>query len=439
MSEQTANIGLPYILPSQAQKHVTHNEALRMLDAVVQLAVLDRDLAAPPASPDAGARYIIAASPTGAWTGHAGSVAAWQDGAWNFYPPEIGWRCWIADENELLVFDGSAWVKAQRTQGLALFGINTTADSSNRLAVRSTASLFDHVGFGHQHKINKATSADTASLLFQTGYSGRAEIGTAGDDNLHLKVSADGTAWNEAMVVQRSTGMPSFPKGIRHDASGLPLVQLLPCSPVPEIWRIDAARPATPRTFAIASISSALLNLSANAAQIFGASMAGVCMVRVWNTSKSPAQSAWVLGVNSATQLVVSNAAHIAGWSNGETLRLGDPNPTGSNVLEMVAIDISPYMQTHLGAVFAQKGVLLATYASATGGSASVDGSGNGAAGSVAGTAAMSDGTRNFGMVTLFTTVLSPVSGSNLVFVREPLGAASAMSICYMRLQGVFV
>jgi hypothetical protein len=32
----------------------------------VQLSVLDRDLAAPPGSPANGARYIVAASPTGA-------------------------------------------------------------------------------------------------------------------------------------------------------------------------------------------------------------------------------------------------------------------------------------------------------------------------------------------------------------------------------------
>jgi Protein of unknown function (DUF2793) len=46
--DATSNLHLPFIVAAQAQKHVTHNEALRALDAVVQLAVLDRDLAAPP-------------------------------------------------------------------------------------------------------------------------------------------------------------------------------------------------------------------------------------------------------------------------------------------------------------------------------------------------------------------------------------------------------
>ena len=40
------------------------------------LQLVDRDLATPPATPSDGARYIIAASPTGAWTGHAGTQGA---------------------------------------------------------------------------------------------------------------------------------------------------------------------------------------------------------------------------------------------------------------------------------------------------------------------------------------------------------------------------
>ncbi|MGC4023892.1 MAG: DUF2793 domain-containing protein [Mesorhizobium sp.] len=57
--EETSNLALPYILPSQAQKHVTHNEALRRLDALVQLAVVSRATGTPPASPTEGDRYIV--------------------------------------------------------------------------------------------------------------------------------------------------------------------------------------------------------------------------------------------------------------------------------------------------------------------------------------------------------------------------------------------
>jgi hypothetical protein len=63
-------------------------------------------------------------------------------------------------------------------------------------------------------KINKATASDTASLVLQTGYSGRAEFGLAGDDDWHVKVSADGAVWTEALKVDRTTGRVSLPAAL---------------------------------------------------------------------------------------------------------------------------------------------------------------------------------------------------------------------------------
>ena len=82
MSDTSAHLQLPYLLAAQAQKHVTHNEALRMLDGIVQLSVLDRHLATPPGAPAEGDRYIVAASASGDWTGWDNSVAYFVDGAW---------------------------------------------------------------------------------------------------------------------------------------------------------------------------------------------------------------------------------------------------------------------------------------------------------------------------------------------------------------------
>ncbi len=110
--DDTPNLKLPLIMPAQAQKHVTHNEALRALDCIVQLSVLDRDLAAAPSSPAEGARYIVATSPSGVWSGHAGHIAAWQGEAWVFYGPQEGWIAWVRDEDSLLAWDGSDWIVA---------------------------------------------------------------------------------------------------------------------------------------------------------------------------------------------------------------------------------------------------------------------------------------------------------------------------------------
>jgi hypothetical protein len=211
--EETSNLLLPYILAAQAQKHVTHNEALRKLDALVQISIVDRDLSTPPSNPPEGARYIVAASPGGAWAGRTGRIAAWQDGAWTIYEPRKGWLVWIEDEGTIAAWNGAEWVStgSGNVNPSPLVGVNTTADSTNRLAVASVASLFNHAGAGHQMKINKSTAADTASLLFQTGFSGRAEMGLAGSDNYSFKVSPNGSTWFEAILINRANGQVSFP------------------------------------------------------------------------------------------------------------------------------------------------------------------------------------------------------------------------------------
>jgi hypothetical protein len=224
----TPNLGLPFLMAAQAQKHMTHNEALRALDALVHLAVIDRDATTPPGSPAEGDRYIVAAAGAGAWEGHDLEIAALQDGAWAFFAPLPGWRSWVGDEEVLVVWDGSAWSPVGGGGGSGgdgefdTVGINATADETNRLAVTSPASLFNHDGAGHQQKINKATLGDSASQLYQTGFSGRAEIGLTGDDDFHVKVSPDGSAWNEAILIDRDTGEVSFPSGVDIDNPGLP-------------------------------------------------------------------------------------------------------------------------------------------------------------------------------------------------------------------------
>jgi Protein of unknown function (DUF2793) len=213
------NLVLPYLEAAQAQKHVTHNEALSVLDVLVQLAVLDRDLTTPPATPANGDRYLVAASPAGAWTGQAGRIAAFQDGGWTFHVPRPGWLLWIADEAAALVFNGAAWIGlgGGSVNPTPLVGVNATADTTNRLAVKAPASLFDHDGAGHQLKLNKATAANTASLLFQSGYSGRAEFGLTGDDDLHVKVSSDGTTFFEALWITAASGLVTAKSGFRLD------------------------------------------------------------------------------------------------------------------------------------------------------------------------------------------------------------------------------
>jgi hypothetical protein len=212
MPDQSPVLGLPYILPAQAQKHITHNTALRQLDLLVQLAVQSRASGTPPAIPTTGERHIVGAGGSGDWTGQENSLALWSGSAWEFTPPKNGWQAYVQDENTTLVFDGATWGGVTLDlQNLGGVGINTTSDSTNKLSISADATLISHAGSGHQLKINKAASSDTAAILLQDNWSGRAEIGLSGDDDLHIKVSPDGSNWYEAITLDQATGVASFP------------------------------------------------------------------------------------------------------------------------------------------------------------------------------------------------------------------------------------
>ena len=209
----TPMLGLPLLSAAQAQKHVTHNEALLKLDALIHLSVISRSLAAPPAAAD-GDRYLVAASPSGAWAGQQGLLALAQGGGWVFITPRKGWRLWVESESKLLAFDGTLWREPFTITDLAnivRLGVNATADDVNRLAISSAASLFNHAGSDHRLKLNKNAAGDTASLLYQTNWSGRAEMGLTGSDDFRINVSGDGAAWKTALVIDRASGAVSLP------------------------------------------------------------------------------------------------------------------------------------------------------------------------------------------------------------------------------------
>ena len=222
MSETTARLKLPFIAAAQAQKHVTHNEALLALDAIIHATVEDRDLAAPPAAPQEGQAWLVADSASGAWAGHEGEMAVWSDGVWRFHAPNAGWIALVRDENRLIVYNGALWRDFGEMLGalanLDKLGVNTTADDANRLAAKSDAILFSHddvtPGSGDiRVKLNKKQSGKTASFLFQDNWSGRAEIGLSGGNDLRVKVSDDGTAFRDALIVRNDDGHVDFPHG----------------------------------------------------------------------------------------------------------------------------------------------------------------------------------------------------------------------------------
>jgi hypothetical protein len=229
LTDTTTHLALPLLAQGQAQKEVWHNEALAMLDAVVQLSVKDRDLASPPGSPAEGDRYIVAGGASGAWAGHASHVAAWLNGAWNFFPPKEGWIAWVAGEDTLLTFGPSGWTDfggaLGAIQNLALLGVGTTADAVNPFSAKLNKALWTAKTAGEggdgdlRYTMNKETTADILSILLQSGFSGRAEIGLIGNDDVTIKVSPDGSSWLNAVTIDKADGSVALAGSLAVDTS----------------------------------------------------------------------------------------------------------------------------------------------------------------------------------------------------------------------------
>lgn len=116
----TPRLKLPLIAASQAQKHVTHNEAILMLDMLSGvIAVASRGLFASPPSPSDGDIHILAAGGVGAWAGWAaGDLALRVDGAWRRVRPSPGMVASIIDEASTMVrWNGAAWVALAGVSG----------------------------------------------------------------------------------------------------------------------------------------------------------------------------------------------------------------------------------------------------------------------------------------------------------------------------------
>jgi hypothetical protein len=210
----TSHLGLTLVEQAQAQKEVTVNQAFTRLDALLNTGAIDKDLATPPGSPATGDVYIVAGSPTGAWSGHATHIAYF-DQIWRFVTPREGMLLWVNDENLLYIFDGTVWSGyPSQLQNLQQLGVNASADSTNKLTVSSSAALLTHAGTDIRLKLNKNSGSDTASLLFQTGYSGRVEFGLMGSDDFTCKTSPDGSSFATAFTVSKTNGNTSFQRQV---------------------------------------------------------------------------------------------------------------------------------------------------------------------------------------------------------------------------------
>ncbi|MBN8830017.1 MAG: DUF2793 domain-containing protein [Sphingomonadales bacterium] len=132
---QTDRLGMPLLVPGQAQKEVSHNEALTIADMAIQLTVETADIADPPAAPVAGQCWVVAEGAVGAWLGRDGSIAGWTAAGWMFVEPEAGWHAWALDRENAIRFDGAGWNDdATRSDGFYVSGQKVVGERQSAIA-----------------------------------------------------------------------------------------------------------------------------------------------------------------------------------------------------------------------------------------------------------------------------------------------------------------
>jgi hypothetical protein len=127
----TPRLGAPELVSGQAVPETTVNEQIRYLESGAGHFIFkDRDLVIPPGSPADGDCYLVAASPTGAWSGKAGKITFYLNTAWVFITAIEGLTAWINDENVFVGYDGAAWQTLSSPSGsyLSLTGGTLSGD-----------------------------------------------------------------------------------------------------------------------------------------------------------------------------------------------------------------------------------------------------------------------------------------------------------------------
>lgn len=161
----TPRLALPHILQSQAQKEVTHNEALNRLDMLVQATVLDRHRTVAPEGPAAGDCHLVAGGATGAWAGHGGHLACWYGTAWVYIVPRPGFLVFVVAESLLLFYGDGEWRTIGNASGITISqiaGLQSALDARQPLDQTLTALAGLVVSPG---TIIRATGEDSFDLV----------------------------------------------------------------------------------------------------------------------------------------------------------------------------------------------------------------------------------------------------------------------------------
>ena len=218
MSESSARLNLPYIQPSQAQKHVTHNEAIRQLDNLIQMSALSDVIQTPPEINTEADCYIIPANATDGWSDRETQLAIFETHDWLYLTPKAGWLVYVASSQTLKVFNGTSWELAQKDEPIE-FTNGPDLSEQKKFAISTTQALWTtDQSDSHIQIYNKNTQAADLGFVFQTAYTTSALFGQFGNNSIRLATTTNGTSFKDALIVDPVNARVSFPNLPRFSA-----------------------------------------------------------------------------------------------------------------------------------------------------------------------------------------------------------------------------
>jgi hypothetical protein len=205
---KTPNLQLPEVPKAIYSASDEINAGFRMLDAIVHLAVIDKDLNSPPNDAEQGDRYIVPVGAIGDWTGWDRSVAVRLASSWRRIVPRPGWRARVLDESAWYLYTGTEW-EPEVSGGSGSAGIDplegyehfSDMDFGSTTATSATSSVY-----------RMAVSAGTvASVAGESGRPGIMRVqklnSSSGQANLFL----------DSMAIVLGDGETTFECDVRMD------------------------------------------------------------------------------------------------------------------------------------------------------------------------------------------------------------------------------
>ena len=184
--EYTNNLKLPLMVQNQLSKELTHNEALIIIDNLLQNSAIDNKLNTPPFTPNSNDLYIVAENPLNEWENQAKNLAFFDNG-WKFILAKQGFTLWINSEKCLYTFDNGNWRKT--------FSL-TNLEELNNLQINNLLEndliIYDGTNFINSKNIN----------INELNLQNKAKISIDTENNLKLETSSNnGELWNKSFEI----------------------------------------------------------------------------------------------------------------------------------------------------------------------------------------------------------------------------------------------